>query len=85
MVFWQGYNTYGSYAGYKRSIDSGSYYFRNWDQVYPNANIFDADGSITYDEPIQGFGGTCYLLATMGSMAENPELVRNMFLTQQKN
>jgi len=45
----------------------------------------DADGSISYNEAIQGGAGTCYLIATLGSMGEFPDLVKNLFLTKQKN
>lgn len=34
---------------------------------------------------MQGGAGTCYLIATLGSLGEFPELVKNMFVTQEKN
>lgn len=52
MIYWTDYNTYGSYAGYQSNLDSGAYYFRNWDEVYPNADIFDLDGTISFNESI---------------------------------
>ena len=85
MVYWTDYNTYGQYSSYQSYINSGTYYFRNWDDVYPSADIMDADGSISYNEAIQGGAGTCYLIATLGSMGEFPDLVKNLFLTKQKN
>ena len=48
-------------------------------------NIFDQDGTVGFNESIQGSGGTCYLMSSMASMGEYPDLVRNLFLTQEKN
>ena len=85
MIYWTDYNTYGQYSTYQSYINSGTYYFRNWDEVLPNADIMDPDGSISYNEAIQGGAGTCYLIATLGSMGEFPDLVKNLFVTKNKN
>lgn len=66
-------------------MGSGTYYTRNWPDVYTNADIFDSDGSISYDEAIQGGLGSCYVIASLGSMGEFPDHVRNLFVTKNKN
>ena len=85
QIFWTDYNSYSSYSTYEYYLNSGTYYFRDWDEVYPNANILDSDGTISYNESIQGGAGTCYLMASLASIGEFPEIVRNVFLTKEKN
>lgn len=85
QIYWSDYHQSSSYATYDQYLGDGTYYFRDWDNVYPNANIFDSDGTISFKEPVQGGAGTCYLIATLGSLGEFPELVKNMFVTQEKN
>lgn len=34
---------------------------------------------------MQGIGGTCYITAAFGAIAEFPDVVKNVFLTQEKN
>lgn len=70
---------------YKSYLNHGTYYFKSWPEIYENANIFDSDGSIHYDESIQGGAGTCYLMAALGSLGEFEPLVKNMFVTQEVN
>ena len=81
MIYWTEYNTYGAYVGYQNSIDQGNFQFRNWHEVLNQTNIFDQDGTVGFNESIQGSGGTCYLMSSMASMGEYPDLVRNLFLT----
>jgi hypothetical protein len=49
------------------------------------ADIFDADGTVSFNESIQGGAGTCYLMASLGSIGEFPDLTKSVFLTQTKN
>jgi len=34
---------------------------------------------------MQGMAGTCYIEASLGALAEFPTLVKNVFVTQEKN
>ena len=53
--------------------------------MFPDAGIFDADGTISYDEAIQGGAGTCYLIASLGCLGEFPDHVKSLFVTQDTN
>lgn len=82
MIYWSDLN---SNSRYKNGIASNYYKFKDWDEVYTNADIMDPDGTCSYNESIQGSAGTCYFVAGMASIGEFPQLVRDMFLTQNKN
>ena len=48
--------------------------------IYPNSQLFGE--SPEWHDIEQGFGGTCYILAAMGSIAEFPEIAKEVFVTQ---
>ena len=85
QIYWDDYHQSSAYSTYDNYLASGTYYFRDWDTVYTSANILDPDGSIGVEEPRQGGAGTCYLIASLGSMGEFPQLVKDMFVTKEKN
>ena len=51
--------------------------------MYPDATLF-GDGA-HWTDINQGYAGTCYILASMGAVAEFPELIENVFVNQEKN
>lgn len=89
---WSGNSTYvDTYTSStdKTAFDNGfknyGYYFGNVRSVFPNANIFDADGNPEFTEPRQGGIGDCYFIQSVSGVAEFPQLIRNLFLTTSFN
>jgi hypothetical protein len=39
----------------------------------------------SFKEPIQNTFGDCYIISAMAAVAQYPDLVKNIFLTQSKN
>jgi hypothetical protein len=47
--------------------------------------MFGDTGEPSWDDVNQGYSGTCYILAAMAGLAEWPDLVNNVFRTQEVN
>jgi len=45
----------------------------------------DPDGTINFDEANQGGAGTCYMIQALSAVGEFPQLVKDMFVTKEKN
>ena len=45
--------------------------------------MFNEDPKLT--DAIQGEGGTCYIMASLASLAEFPSKIKDLFLTQEVN
>lgn len=84
-VWWSDFNAANTYSSFQSNINAGTYYFDNWDNKYPNADVLDNDGTISYTESLQGSAGTCYMMASLASIGEFPSMVRNTYVTQTKN
>jgi hypothetical protein len=83
-IYWNDYlteSTKKDMANLKELFDYGDMNWYNWGTKTPEMTIFDGDKDPTIEEPIQGNGGTCYIIASMTSVADRPSLLRNMFLT----
>lgn len=61
----------------------GYYKWQRLGEAYPDATIF-GDGA-SWSDIEQGYAGTCYILAGMGSVSEFPELIEDLFITKEKN
>ena len=85
QVYWDGYNTGSERDSYASSMSTGFYFFRRWPDNFVSTNLFDVDNSISYTEVIQGGAETCYIMAAMGALGEFPELIRDTFITREKN
>ena len=85
MVYWEGLNPQNAIDTYKGYFRDNLLFFKDWSTVYPNADIFNPDGTIHYSESIQGSAGTCYIISALGSLGRYPDLVRNTFVTPTKN
>lgn len=74
---------------FDRSIDQGDrskyqqFKWKRAKEIYPNAKLFS--GGIDPNDINQGALGDCYLLATLSSMAENPEDIMAMFYNKTLN
>ena len=52
-------------------------------EAYPDSTLF-GDGP-TWTDVEQGYAGTCYILASMGSLTEFPSLIKDVFITDTTN
>lgn len=69
----------------KEAMSAGALNWYNWQTKTPDFTIFDGENAPSIEEPLQGNGGTCYIIAGMTSAATKPELLMEMFLTKEKN
>ena len=61
-------------------------HWESWSSAYPSAKYFNTEtGLPDWREPRQGRVGNCYLMAGLAGVAEFPDLIRNMFITKEKN
>jgi hypothetical protein len=75
------------------SLSSSFLFFLEWaffggrfdrlGETYPDSTLFGTNSNFT--DPIQGFAGNCYILASMGAVAEFPSVLENVFLTKTTN
>ena len=75
------------------SLSSSVYFFLEWafyggrferlGETYPDSTLFGTNSNFT--DPIQGMAGNCYILASMGAVAEFPSVLENVFLTKTTN
>ena len=87
MVYWEGDTlTTPDYTDEKNSISKEAYIFKDWTTFLPsNTDLFYANGSISFNQINQGGIGDCYFMSSASALAEWPDRVRNVFLTQKKN
>lgn len=60
------------------------YAFQRLEDVHPQATMW-GDNNPEWHDIMQGSAGTCYIEAALGALAEFPDLVKNVFITQEKN
>lgn len=54
--------------------------FKRLAEEYPDGTMFGDETSM-FTDPVQGYAGNCYILASMGGVAEYPDVLKNVFLT----
>lgn len=59
------------------------YDWRRLGDAYPDATLFG--NGLDFDDVEQGYGGTCYILAAMNALSEFDDILKGIFLTQEKN
>lgn len=60
--------------------------FQNWTKFLPSTtDLFYANGTISFNQINQGGLGSCYWMGSVSGLAEWPNLVKNIFLNQNKN
>lgn len=64
---------------------SGEYSIERWPDQFEDADIFGRDESSMYIEAISGAEGNDYLIAALSSIARYPDLIKNAFLTEERN
>ena len=84
-IYWEEYAPGDVIYDFETNLDSGYYYFERWPKVFSHLDIFHAGYDPAYDDANQGPLGNCYFVSAMSSIAEYPELIKNAFLTQEKN
>ena len=77
------------YSGWKEFFEYyaialfGGYTWRRLGQENSTATLFGDDP--TWTDVQQGDTGTCYILAAMAALAEFPDVLKNVFVTQEVN
>jgi hypothetical protein len=61
----------------------GDYKWERLYEKYPDATLY-GDNPVWHDVE-QGYAGTCYILAAMGSLSEFPEILKETFVTKEVN
>lgn len=84
MLYWYSYAGMGTASNYDSELSTGSYDFRRVTDVYPDATMW-GNNNPNWHDVMQGSAGTCYIEASMGAIAEFPDLVKNVFITKEKN
>jgi hypothetical protein len=84
------YDDFSPYWFRKRTserFDDGKfdYYFARIGEKYPQAKLFDDVGEPEWMEPIQGMLSTCYFISSLSSVGEQPDVIKNAFLTKERN
>ena len=80
QLWWEGLSTGDSYT-WETYLDYDWYDFKRIQDLNSGTHpLFDSDGP-HFNDISQGGAGTCYVLASMGAIAEFPELVTDMFTT----
>ena len=87
MVYWNGDTvTTPSSTTVANNINSKAYMFLDWTKFLPSTtDLFYANGTISFNQINQGGMGDCYWMSASSAIAEFPSLVKNVFLTQNKN
>lgn len=84
MLYWLGFEDLGKLRDYEWNLWWGTYTFQRIGEVYPDATMFGSTNPEWHDI-MQGMAGTCYIEASLASIAEFPGLVQNVFVTTEKN
>lgn len=67
-------------------IENESVAWHRWQEYTPEHTIFDgSDTPPSLQDALQNQGGTCYAIAAMAAVAEKEGMVKDLFLTQEKN
>lgn len=84
MILWTDYAVGDQNDQYQDLINIGRYYFQNWDEVYPDAKILLSDGE-RYDHLNYYVFYNRYFQDVFGILGDNPNLLKSIFLTEEKN
>lgn len=66
-------------------IGNGEYWWNRYPTEYPDVTVFPADGTPLINDVRQGGAGTCYLMSSIAAVAEQPQLIKDVFLVDNKN
>lgn len=80
-LYWDTAVAYDTKIDFDTKIESGDYFFDKWPKQFTGAALFSGDPH--YTEPVQGGAGTCYIMQALAGIAEFPELIKDVFLTQE--
>ena len=84
QLYWVGITDWGKIMNYESDLGFGSYAFQKLSDVHPDATMW-GDNNPSWKDIMQGSAGTCYIEASLGAIAEFPDLVKNVFITQETN
>jgi len=65
------------------NLASGVYFFKRFPEQSPteNCDIFTNNGNPLVSDARQGGAGTCYFISAIATIAESPQLIKDVFLT----
>lgn len=84
QLFWVGTTPYSTIRGWDSLLWFDSYAFQRVEDAHPGATLW-GDNNPSWHDINQGYAGTCYIEAALASIAEFPDLVKNVFVTQETN
>ena len=85
-LYWSGYTDSVKINDFDNKITTTKeYWWQRWPEVFKDADIFGPNTDPTYIDPVQGEAGTCYIMTAMSSLAEFPQYIKDIFITDKKN
>ena len=69
----------------QQNVTKWEYYVSRARDVLPTASLWGVPAGPNVNDVDQGINGDCYFLATISSIAEHPERIKSVFLTQDYN
>lgn len=84
-IYWAYGDTASKKTTYDTIVDRSGGKFTRWPVNMPNAKIFKDATSPHYTDPRQGGAGTCYIMQAMSGVAEFPDIIKSIFLTNTDN
>ena len=78
-LYWFGYDSIGKFFTYEYGLFLGTYGFQRLGDVYPDATMFGNNPE--WHDIMQGEAGTCYIEASLASVAEFPDVTKAIFVT----
>jgi len=86
IIYYPEFQSASIITDYETNFADGSYFWDDWQDIYTAADVFDSTRAApTWKEPRQGGAGTCYLMSALSGVAEFPDIIKSMFVTQASN
>lgn len=82
-LYWPFMTGIGAVYNYESGIISGDYKFERINDIYPQSTLFGE--GVSWNDVVQGSVGNCYFLASIAAIAEHPNVIKKVFLTDQVN
>jgi len=82
MLYWFWFDIFSNFEkmfNYEAGFFIGSYAFQRLGDVYPDATMFGNNPE--WHDIMQGEAGTCYIEASLASVAEFPDITKAIFVT----
>lgn len=70
---------------WRNAVSNGSLLWKRWRETLTTYDIFNIANTPKPTDPRQGYIGDCYIMSSLSTIAEKPELVKSAILTSNKN